>query len=261
MERDSFGFFRSFYEQLVKIHERDPNSADALLWAIVRYGMTREEPKFTEDQFIADVAWVNIKIVLDSGWKNYENGTKPKRKKRNGSETEANEKRMKSESLTNKNKNKKENKNKEENENIKEREKENSSPLTPQQDNIKSEFENLNLSSTGDNYGTLTNQVWSEQVMMTLHMTTEQYKQKVTEFVADQRIKDTHHIDDNDIRNHFYSWLKKQPNNNGNNNQPIQTESPRERSIRETEEYLRKRWAQRGVYAEVSDSTDSDEIF
>lgn len=265
MDRESFSFFRSFFEQLVKIRNKDPNSATALLWAIVNYGMTKQEPNFSEDQFIADVAWVNLKIVLDNGWAKYENGTKPKQKKakrkQEKSEAEANEKQSESESGENKNKKENKKEKKKENENIKEREKEKeiSSSLTTQQDNIRSEFDDLNLSSTGDNYGTLTNAVWGEQVMMTLHMTPEQYRQKVEEFTADQRIKGTHHIDENDIRNHFYSWLKKQ--SNGINNQPNQTESPRERSIRETEEYLRKRWAQRGVYAEVPDSTDSDEIF
>ena len=47
----------------------------------------------------------------------------------------------------------------------------------------------------------------------------------------------------------------KHNNNNGNGNtkQPDQTESPRERSIREAEEELKRRWAKRGVHEEVSD--------
>lgn len=265
MDRDSFSFFRSFFEQLVKIRNKDPNSATALLWAIVNYGMTKQEPNFSEEQFIADVAWVNLKIVLDNGWAKYENGTKPKQKKakrkQTKSETEANEKQSESESGENKNKKENKKEKKKENENIKEREKEKelSSSLTTQQDNIRSEFDDLNLSSTGDNYGTLTNAVWSEQVMMTLHMTPEQYQQKINEFVADQRIKGTHHIDENDIRNHFYSWLKKQ--NNGNTNQPNQTESPRERSIRELEEAQRKARERFGISEEVWNSTEVDDLF
>jgi hypothetical protein len=242
MDRESFSFFRSFFEQLVKIRNKDPNSATALLWAIVNYGMTKQEPNFSEDQFIADVAWVNLKIVLDNGWAKYENGTKPKQKKtkrkQTKSETEANEKQSQSES--GENKNKKENKKEKKNENIKEREREKSSHTTSE-DNIKTDFDDFNFSTGNNDYSTLTNAVWSEQVIMTLHMTPEQYKQKVEEFTAEQRIKGTHHIDDNDIRNHFYSWLKIQQN--GNNNQPNKTESARERSIRENEEEIEREWA------------------
>jgi len=252
MDRESFSFFRSFFEQLVKIRNKDPNSATALLWAIVNYGMTKQEPNFSEDQFIADIAWVNLKIVLDNGWAKYENGTKPKQKKakrkQTKSKTEANEKQSESES--GENKNKKENKKEKKNENIKEREREKSSHTTSE-DNIKTDFDDFNFATSNNDYSTLTNGIWSEQVMMTLHMTPEQYRQKVEEFTADQRIKGTHHIDDNDIRNHFYSWLKIQQN--GNNNQPNKTESPRERSIREAEEELKRRWAKRGVHEEVSD--------
>lgn len=255
MDRESFSFFRSFFEQLVKIRNKDPNSATALLWAIVNYGMTKQEPNFSEDQFIADVAWVNLKIVLDNGWAKYENGTKPKqkkaKKKQTKSETEANEKQSESES--GENKNKKENKKEKKNENIKEREKEKSSH-TASEDNIKTDFDDFNFSTGNNDYSTLTNAVWSEQVIMTLHMTPEQYKQKVEEFTADQRIKGTHHIDDNDTRNHFYSWLKIQQN--GTNNQHSQTESPRERSIRELEEHIRKQREQRGVLEEIPNGTD-----
>lgn len=231
MERESFSFFRSFYEQLIKIKDKDPDSANALLWAIVNYGMTREEPTFDDNEFIADVAWINLKIVLDSGWAKYENGAKPKRKKakqkQNKSEKEANEKQ--SESETEENKNKKEKENKKEDKNIREKNKE--------KDIIKTEFDELSSSYEND-FSTLSNEVWSEQVMMTLHMLPEQYREKVVEFQAEQKIRGTRHTDDQELRQHFYSWLKIQ--NNGNSNRLYQAETPRERSIRENEEATRR---------------------
>lgn len=61
-----------------------------------------------------------------------------------------------------------------------------------------------------------------------------------------------------DLSRRLKRWASnniKQPNNtnNGNTKQPDQTESPRERSIREAEEELKRRWAKRGVHEEVSD--------
>ena len=50
-------------------------------------------------------------------------------------------------------------------------------------------------------------------------------------------------------------------NNNGNNQGHNDSESARERSIREAEEELRRRWEERGVHEEVPDSASIEEVF
>ena len=69
-----------------------------------------------------------------------------------------------------------------------------------------------------------------------------------------------------DLSRRLKRWASNniKPNNNysnGNNQEHNDSESARERSIRETEEYLRKRWEERGVHAEVPDSASTEEIF
>lgn len=65
-----------------------------------------------------------------------------------------------------------------------------------------------------------------------------------------------------DLSRRLKRWASnniKQPNNtnnNGNNKQPNQTESPRERSIRELEEHIRRQREQRGVLEEIPNGTD-----
>lgn len=101
---------------------------------------------------------------------------------------------------------------------------------------------------------------WSEQVMITLHIEPTEYRKLAEQFVQEQRIKDNHYQDERDFRNHFFNTLKYR-SNNGINNQPNQTESPRERSIRELEEAQRKARERFGISEEVWNATEVDDLF
>ena len=76
MDRNSFNFFKSFLTQYQKIKERDERTAHVFLDAIVTYGLTCEEPKFSDNDFLAELAWDGVKPILDQQWDGYQNAMK-----------------------------------------------------------------------------------------------------------------------------------------------------------------------------------------
>ena len=100
--RDHFTFFKSYYEAIEKL----PDELDQLkiYKAITNYSLFgKTEPL----EGLPDLIFELIKPVLEKGWNNYINGSKPKRKqseskakqKRIESEPEANEKRNANDSI------------------------------------------------------------------------------------------------------------------------------------------------------------------
>ena len=78
-ERDSFIFYRSFYESILELPE--DNQKDLLL-AIANYSLNFKEPSL---KGLSKAVWMLIKPQLDANNKRYENGTKggrPKTKKK-----------------------------------------------------------------------------------------------------------------------------------------------------------------------------------
>lgn len=70
MERDSFIFYRSFFEAIDEVDEKQQL---IVYRAIAIYALNREEPKLDG---IAKVLWRLIKPQLDANWKRYDNGCK-----------------------------------------------------------------------------------------------------------------------------------------------------------------------------------------
>jgi len=101
-ERDSFIFYRSFYESILELPE--DNQKDLLL-AIANYSLNFKEPEL---KGLSKAVWILIKPQLDANNKRYENGTKggrPKTKKKPNN----NQNKTKSEPNKNVNVNKNEN--------------------------------------------------------------------------------------------------------------------------------------------------------
>lgn len=70
MERDSFIFYRSFFEAIDEVNEREQLT---VYRAIAIYALNREEPELDG---IAKVLWRLIKPQLDANWKRYDDGCK-----------------------------------------------------------------------------------------------------------------------------------------------------------------------------------------
>ena len=70
MERDSFIFYRSFFEAIDEVDEKQQL---IVYRAIAIYALNREEPQLNG---IAKVLWRLIKPQLDANWKRYDNGCK-----------------------------------------------------------------------------------------------------------------------------------------------------------------------------------------
>lgn len=102
MARDSFIFYRSFYEAISELPKE--NQADSYN-AIMRYALDQEEIELTG---ISKAIFSLVKPQLDANYKKYENGKQKK------SKTEAKTKQIKSKKVTNVN----ENVNVNENENV-----------------------------------------------------------------------------------------------------------------------------------------------
>jgi len=86
-KRESFIFYRSFYEAILELPEEDQKN---LLLAVANYSLNFEKPKLTG---LSKAVWILIKPQLDANNKRFENGLKggrPKTKtkpKRNQNET------------------------------------------------------------------------------------------------------------------------------------------------------------------------------
>lgn len=104
MARDSFIFYRSFYEAISELPKE--NQADSYN-AIMRYALDQEEIELTG---ISKAIFSLVKPQLDANYKKYENGKQKK------SKTEAKTKQTKSKKVTNVNENVNENEN--ENDNV-----------------------------------------------------------------------------------------------------------------------------------------------
>lgn len=81
MNRESFIFYRSFYEA---IKELAPESQGRVYTAICAYVLDGDTPKFTG---IENAIWLLIKPQLDANVRKYENGAKGGRPKKNPEET------------------------------------------------------------------------------------------------------------------------------------------------------------------------------
>lgn len=68
--RDSFIFYRSFYDAL---EEADQENQLIVYRAIARYALDREEPAL---KGLAKIIWSLVKPQLDANWKRFENGKK-----------------------------------------------------------------------------------------------------------------------------------------------------------------------------------------
>ena len=97
MARDSFIFYRSFYEAISELPKE--NQADSYN-AIMRYALDQEEIELTG---ISKAIFSLVKPQLDANYKKYENGKQKK------SKTEAKQKQTKSKKVTNVNENVNEN--------------------------------------------------------------------------------------------------------------------------------------------------------
>lgn len=93
MARDSFIFYRSFYEAISELPKE--NQADSYN-AIMRYALDQEEIELTG---ISKAIFSLVKPQLDANYKKYENGKQKK------SKTEAKQKQTKSKKVTNVNEN------------------------------------------------------------------------------------------------------------------------------------------------------------
>ena len=105
MARDSFIFYRSFYEAISELPKE--NQADTYN-AIMQYALNQEEIELTG---VSKAIFSLVKPQLDANYKKYENGKQKKNK------TEANKKQTKSKIVTNVNDNVNENENVNVNEN------------------------------------------------------------------------------------------------------------------------------------------------
>lgn len=106
MARDSFIFYRSFYEAISELPKE--NQADSYN-AIMRYALDQEEIELTG---ISKAIFSLVKPQLDANYKKYENGKQKK------SKTETKQKQTKSKKVTNVNENVNENVNDNVNENV-----------------------------------------------------------------------------------------------------------------------------------------------
>lgn len=106
MARDSFIFYRSFYEAISELPKE--NQADSYN-AIMRYALDQEEIELTG---ISKAIFSLVKPQLDANYKKYENGKQKK------SKTEAKTKQTKSKKVTNVNDNVNENVNVNDNDNV-----------------------------------------------------------------------------------------------------------------------------------------------
>lgn len=97
MARDSFIFYRSFYEAISELPKE--NQADTYN-AIMQYALNQEEIELTG---VSKAIFSLVKPQLDANYKKYENGKQKK------SKTEANKKQTKSKTVTNVNDNVNEN--------------------------------------------------------------------------------------------------------------------------------------------------------
>ena len=98
MKRDSFIFYRSFYEA---INELSVNEKAILFDAICSYSLDFKEPELSG---ICKTVFILIKPQLDANNKRFENGSKPKNKQ-NGSKQEAKPKQKVSKAEANNNEN------------------------------------------------------------------------------------------------------------------------------------------------------------
>lgn len=89
MARDSFIFYRSFYEAISELPKE--NQADTYN-AIIQYALNQEELELTG---ISKAIFSLVKPQLDANYKRYENGKQKK------SKTEANRKQIESKAVTN----------------------------------------------------------------------------------------------------------------------------------------------------------------
>ena len=69
-EKDSFVFYRSFFEAIEKA---DKDSQLVIYRAISLYALDRVEPKLNG---VASILWTLIKPQLDANWRRFENGCK-----------------------------------------------------------------------------------------------------------------------------------------------------------------------------------------
>ena len=106
MARDSFIFYRSFYEAISELPKE--NQADSYN-AIMRYALDQEEIELTG---ISKAIFSLVKPQLDANYKKYENGKQKK------SKTEAKQKQTKSKKVTNVNENVNDNVNVNDNDNV-----------------------------------------------------------------------------------------------------------------------------------------------
>ncbi len=107
--RDTCIFYRSFYDAISTLPESEQN---AMFRAVFDMSFDMKEPQL---EGVSRTIFMLLKPIIQANIKNYQNGTKPKRK-RTGSEQEAKPKRKGSQTEGNKDKNKDVNNNKDKNE-------------------------------------------------------------------------------------------------------------------------------------------------
>ena len=112
-KRNSFTFYRSFYEAIKELPEANQLK---IYQSIAKYSLEFVEPKSLKG--IDKTVWVLVEPFLSSNINKFKNGLKPKEKLQK-SKPEANNKQTRSKAQGNKDKDKKEDKNKDNNKEVK----------------------------------------------------------------------------------------------------------------------------------------------
>ena len=222
MIRDSFIFYKSFRDALQEVSE---DVRLQIYDAIVDYSLGITDK--IEFRGIAKIAWLLIKPQLDANIKRYKNGCKGGAPKSNQNARKTTEKQPKNnERLNEKTTEKQPNKNVNVNENVNEKENEKEKvcvkkkKFTHTQPDIFSNPENheQQLIQSMQNAP-----MWQEDVCRCFKITQTQLQERIEQFSAECRAKQTTHQNDRDIRSHFVDWLRYQLNKNQNGRKTTET--------------------------------------
>lgn len=218
-ERDSFIFYRSFYEAIQKC----PNDVRLELYdAIAQYSLNiGYEPKFSG---IAEALWILIKPQLDANIKRYLNGKKgadggakggapkgnnnaakgDKQEQPKTSKTTPKQPQNNPKITANNNYNLNENNNKNNNLNTR-----SNTNVLSRVNNTHARTQENTLQTCGDfARDLLQDDIFTERVAMQFHTTPEDVLIFVNTFNNEQSIKQTAHADYNDYRRHAYDWIR-----------------------------------------------------
>ena len=197
-ERDSFIFYRSFYEAIQKC----PNDVRLELYdAIAQYSLNiGYEPKFSG---IAEALWILIKPQLDANIKRFENGRKGGAPKGNNN--------------AGKNKSKTTEKQPKNNQKTTEKQPNNNYNLNENNNNNNTHSNTNVLSCVNDTHADtreeyakelIQDENFAERTAMNFHVAAEDILILVNSFNNEQAVKGVAHVDYNDYRRHAYDWIR-----------------------------------------------------